>query len=331
MKSQYLYHYDKVENHPLKLEIKDLPVPQNNQVRIKVKACAVCRTDLHLIEGELAKNKLPIVPGHQVVGIVDELGAGVKNFKLGDRVGAFWLGLSCSECIYCKNSKENLCDKALFTGYDFNGGYSEYMIAQASYLVRIQADLQDDNIAPWLCAGVIGYRSIALSQLEKDQVVGLFGFGASAHLCIQILVYLGHRVVVFTRSKNHQKHALSLGATWAGDVMDSFKGKVHKAIIFAPSGELIHHALRRLHKGGKITINAIHLSDIPKIAYQDLYYEKSIQSVTHCTREDANNFFKIAQQIKLQSKVNHYRLEDAHQALCDLKHSKIDGAPVLML
>lgn len=320
-----------VEEKPLKLLDVPKPVPARNEIRIKIKACGVCHTDLHTVEGELSLPKMPIVPGHEIVGIVDELGEECRRYKKGERVGVAWLYSSCGLCKFCKMGLENLCENAKFTGLHANGGYEEYMVVREDYAYPIPDIFSDENAAPLLCAGIIGYRSFRLSNIKPGQKLGLFGFGASAHIVIQIANILGCDVYVFTRSEKHREHARKLGAKWVGDARDICPEKLDSAIIFAPAGWIVREALKSLDRAGVLVINAIHMSPIPELPYDLLWHERKIVSVANVTREDAEQFLKIAGRIPIRTEVRLFKLEDANVALELMKKSEIEGAAVLRI
>jgi propanol-preferring alcohol dehydrogenase len=320
-----------VEEKPLKLLDVPKPVPARNEIRIKIKACGICHTDLHTVEGELSLPKMPIVPGHEIVGIVDELGEECRRYKKGERVGVAWLYSSCGLCKFCKMGLENLCENAKFTGLHANGGYEEYMVVREDYAYPIPDFFSDENAAPLLCAGIIGYRSFRLSNIKPGQKLGLFGFGASAHIVIQIANILGCDVYVFTRSEKHREHARKLGAKWVGDARDICPEKLDSAIIFAPAGWIVREALKSLDRAGILVINAIHMSPIPELPYDLLWHERKIVSVANVTREDAEQFLKIAGRIPIRTEVRLFKLEDANVALELMKKSEIEGAAVLRI
>ncbi|MDH7509305.1 MAG: zinc-dependent alcohol dehydrogenase family protein [Methanomassiliicoccales archaeon] len=320
-----------VEEKPLKLLDVPKPVPARNEVRIKIKACGVCHTDLHTVEGELPLPKLPIVPGHEVVGIVDELGEECYRYKKGERVGVAWLYSSCGLCKFCKMGLENLCENAKFTGLHANGGYEEYMVVREDYAYPIPDIFSDENAAPLLCAGVIGYRSFRHSNVKPGQKLGLFGFGASAHIVIQLANILGCDVYVFTRSEKHREHARKLGAKWVGDARDASPEKLDSAIIFAPAGWIVREALKSIDRAGTLVINAIHMSPIPELPYDLLWHERKIASVANVTREDAEQFLKIAGRIPIRTEVRSFKLEEANVAMQLMKKSEIEGAAVLRI
>ncbi len=320
-----------IETAPLAAATLPVPQPGAGQVLLRVRACGVCHTDRHVIEGELPDPTLPLVPGHQVVAEVAALGAQVTRFKPGDRVGVPWLYAACGSCDFCRRGLENLCDDARFTGYTVAGGYAEYMLAEADYAVPIPAQFSDVEVAPLLCAGVVGYRSLRLSDLEAGERLGLFGFGASAHICIQVARHWGCEVFVFTRSAEHQKHARELGAAWAGLAQDTPPAALDRAIIFAPAGWLVPFALRHLRKAGTLCINAIHTSPIPEMPYRLLWHERTIRTVANVTRRDAAEFLPLAAEIPIRTTTQTFPLADANRALLQLKHSEINGAAVLVM
>jgi len=325
-----------VEEAPLVLEDLAVPEPGPGQARIKVKYCGVCRTDLHIVEGDLKPPGLPLVPGHQIVGVVDSINppirsSGFQAISQGDRVGVPWLYSTCGKCEFCRSGRENLCEDMRFTGLSVNGGYEEYMVAPLDFLVKIPESFADLEAAPLLCAGIIGYRSLRVSGLKPGEVLGLFGFGASAHLAIQVARYWGCDVLVFTRSKEHQELALKLGAKWAGRAGDPAPAKCDKIITFAPVGYLIPLALEALKKGGTLAINAIHMDKIPEMSYQLLYWEKKLVSVSNSTRQDAQEFMQIASEIPIKVSTTVYPLEKANMALLQLKKARIQGEAVLKI
>jgi len=331
MKAMVLESHSKAENAPLKLmDIPD-PVPGKGQVLLRVMACGICHTDLHIMEGEVKPPKLPIVMGHQVVGEVVELGQDVINRRIGDRVGVPWVSSPCDNCGYCYVGEENLCDNIRFTGHDVNGGLAEYMVAPADYIYPIPESFPDIQAAPLLCAGIIGYRALKISEIEKGGTLGLFGFGASAHIAIQIAKYWGAKVFVFTRSENHRKLALELGAEWVGSAEDEPPGKLDSGIIFAPAGYLIPLALKNLRKGGTLALAGIHMDRVPEFPYDLIYGERKLVSVTNSTREDAEGLLKIAGEIPVMTEVETFTLEQANEAYLKLKSSEIRGAGVIIV
>jgi propanol-preferring alcohol dehydrogenase len=315
-----------------RLKAVELPIPQPGpgQVRLKVLACGVCHTDLHTVEGEIHSPGLPVTPGHQVVGVVDAVRSGVGDkIKLGDRVGVPWLYYACGQCEYCMRGQENLCPNAQFTGFHVDGGYAEYMLAMADYILPLPDNLSDERIAPLLCAGIVGYRSLRLSDVLPGERLGLVGFGASAHLVLQVARYWGCEVYVFTRAPEHRRHAEELGATWTGGVEDTPPKPLDRAVIFAPSGKLVPLILEKLRPGGTLAINAIHTSPIPEMPYRLIYGERTLRSVANATYQDGVEFLNLAAEIPVSATVSLYGLEEANRALLDMKHSRINGEAVL--
>lgn len=331
MRSMRLSDYLAAEEAPLNLTQLPLPEPGRGQVRMKVQVCGVCHTDLHTVEGEIHPPKLPITPGHQVVGVVDALGDDVTNLHVNDRVGVPWLFSADGECDYCQRGNENLCPQARFTGFHVDGGYAEYMLADANYVLPLPAEIENEQAAPLLCAGIIGYRSLKLADLEPGERIGLVGFGASAHLAIQVARHWGCEVYVFTRSEDHCRHARELGAAWVSGAEDEAPEHLDRAIIFAPAGSLVPKILQKLRPGGTLAINAIHMSPIPEMNYQLIYGERTLRSVANATYQDGVEFIHLAVEIPIRSTVNIYPLEEANQALVDLKHSRINGEAVLKI
>jgi alcohol dehydrogenase, propanol-preferring len=332
MKAMRLFQPAGVHTNPLQLVDEAIPQLAAGQVRLRVKACGVCHTDLHIVEGELVPPSLPITPGHQVVGVVDAVGEGVGNqVKIGDRVGVAWLYSACGSCNFCVRSQENLCPQARYTGCSVDGGFAEMMLADARWLLPIPDSVSSEQAAPWLCAGIIGYRSLRLANLQPGECLGLVGFGASAHLAIQVARYWGCRVFVFTRAREHRRHAEELGAAWTGSIDDTPPETVDRAVIFAPAGELVPKTLEKLRPGGILAINAVYMTDLPSMPYNMIYGERTLRSVTNATHKDGLDFIQLAVAAKIQSTVTAYGLEQANQALVDLKHSWINGEAVLVL
>lgn len=330
MKAMILNRPRPMEEEPLVMAEVDDPVPGPRQVRIRVSACGICHTDLHVVEGELTPKKLPVIPGHQVVGTVDKLGKQVTRFSKGDRVGVAWLNWTCGECEFCRKGLENLCEKARFTGYDVDGGYAEYAAVHEDFAYRIPEGLPDVEAAPLLCAGIIGFRALRLSNVQKGERLGLYGFGASAHIVIQIARRWGCEVYVFTRGEEHRELARKLGAAWAGTAEDKPLAKLQSAIIFAPAGKLVLDALRVLEKGGTLALAGIYMTPVPQMDYHEhLYFEKTIRSVANSTRKDAEDLLRIAGEIPVNTEVQTFALGDANRALLLLKQGKIQGAGVL--
>lgn len=331
MRAMLLERPGPVETRPLRrAELPD-PVPGPGMVRIRVRACGVCRTDLHQVEGELPLRGGPCVPGHQIVGVVDAVGPGAgEQLPVGTRVGVPWLNSTCGACRHCREGRENLCEQARFTGYDVPGGYAQSVLAPEAFALPLPEGMADIAVAPLLCAGIIGYRALRLSEVRHGETLGLYGFGASAHLCIQIARAQGCTVFVFTRTPEHAALARELGAAWAGSARETPPAPVQRAIIFAPTGGLVPEALRVLDRGGTVALAGIHMSEIPPLDYaKHLYLEKTLRSVTAATRRDAAELLEIAVSIPLRSEVETFPLDDANEALIRLKRSEIRGAAVL--
>ena len=331
MKAMVLKEQRPAEEDPLELIMLDRPVPGAGEVGIRVNACGVCRTDLHIVEGDIELKRKPIIPGHQVVGVVDELGTGVTGFRVGDRVGIPWHRSSCLDCDLCRSGLENLCDLARFNGYHADGGFAEYTVAPADFTFHLPGDFPDREAAPLLCAGIIGYRALKLSNIRPGGKLGLYGFGASAHVTIQVARYWDCRVYVFTRSTEHREHALELGARWAGSARDDPLDEMDSSIIFAPAGWLIPEALRILKKGGTLALAGIYMSNTPEMPYDLLYGERTIKSVANSTREDAAGLLRLASEIPIRTEVEIYPLAEANEVLKKLKRSEIRGAAVLKI
>jgi propanol-preferring alcohol dehydrogenase len=292
--------------------------------------CGVCRTDLHIVEGEVAA-RLPIVPGHQAAGKIVATGQGVAHLKAADRVGVGWMASTCGVCRFCRSERENLCEKATFTGRDRDGGYAERLVADAKWVCRLPEGFSATQAAPLLCAGIIGYRSLHLSGIRPGEALGLFGFGASAHLAIQVALHWKCRVYVFTREEHHRRLALEMGAAWAGDTQDDPGLPLDAAVTFAPAGEVVIAALSRLDRGGAVAINAIHMSDIPAFEYEKLYGERRLRSVMNYTRRDAAEFLDLAGRIPIRAMTRIFQLEEANEALLAVKRGQIRGAAVLRI
>lgn len=319
-----------IERRPLEIAHLDAPIPKRKHVRIKVKACGVCHTDLHEVEGELVAPNLPRVIGHEIVGLVEELGEDASRFQLGQRVGVPWLYRTCGKCRFCISGKENLCESAKFTGFDVDGGYAEFMVVDEDFAYPIPERFSDANAAPLLCAGVVGYRSLRLSEVKPGQRLGLFGFGATAHVVIQVALHWGCEVYVFSRAEENRRLAESLGASWTGTPKDTPPHKVDSAISFAPSGPLTLDALSALEKGGTLSLGSIYMDPIPQMDYdQYLYNERTVRSVTAATRQDAVDILRLADEIPIRTNVHAFDMEDANEALLMMKRSQIRGAGVL--
>jgi propanol-preferring alcohol dehydrogenase len=310
----------------------DLPVPEPGpgQIQLRIKACAVCRTDLHVVDGELPSPKPELVPGHEIVGIVTSVGEGVTRFASGDRVGVPWLGWTCGHCAYCLSGRENLCDQARFTGYQIDGGYADYTIADERYAFALPETYSDIEAAPLLCAGLIGYR--ALRMAGEAECLGIYGFGAAAHIIAQVARHQGRRLFAFTRPGDRaaQNFAVSLGAEWAGGSDEAPPQALDAALIFAPVGALVPQALRRTAKGGTVICAGIHMSDIPAFPYEILWEERVLRSVANLTRRDAEEFLALAPQIPVRTHTRAYPLAQAAAALGDLRQGRLEGAAVLV-
>lgn len=319
-----------VESSPLRLRDVPAPTPGPCDVLVKVHVCGICRTDLHVIEGELPEATLPLIPGHQTVGMVERLGSGVRSLKEGDRVGIAWLRQTCGACEFCRSGRENLCRQAQFSGYHVNGGYADYAVVPESFAYPLPATFTDQEAAPLLCAGIIGYRALRLSGVRPGQRLGLYGFGASAHIAIQMARAWGCAVYVCSLREEHRRLARELGAAWVGGSMDSPPELLHGAILFAPAGELIPPALRALERGGALAVAGIHLSTIPPLDYQcHLFGERVLRSVTANTRQDGLDLLREAAAIPIRPRTQAYPLEEANRALHELKKGTIAGAGVL--
>lgn len=308
-----------------------IPYPKPNEVLIKVHACGICRTDLHVVDGDLKQPKIPLVPGHQIVGEINSLGAKVRGFEIGQRIGVPWLGGSCAHCPYCLSGRENLCDEPLFTGYQIDGGFAEYCVADARFCFPIPKDFPDAQAAPLLCAGLIGYR--CLSKTANAKRIGLYGFGAAAHILIQVAQFQGREIYAFTRPGDvkAQQFAQHLGANWTGGSDQLPPHLLDAAIIFAPNGELVPQALRAVCKGGVVVCGGIHMSDIPSFPYEILWGERVICSVANLTRHDGEEFLALAPTIPIKTEVHTYPLIQANEALDDLRHGRFTGAAVIVI
>jgi len=328
-----LHQFGPVGSLPLIWEEIKIPEPGPGQVRIRIKFCGVCHTDLHTVEGEIHPPKLPLIPGHQVVGVIESLGdqAAQSSLHLGDRVGAAWLYAADGNCTYCQRGLQNLCPAARFTGFDEDGGYAGAMLAEAPFVLPLPNGISDAEAAPLLCAGIIGYRSLRQADVQPGEHVGLVGFGASAHLAIQVARYWGCEVSVFTRSAAHRQHARDLGASWVGGADESPPQLLDRAVIFAPAGALVPATLEKLRPGGTLAINAIYMSDIPAFPYRVIYGERTLRSVANATVQDGIEFLILAEEINLKPTITLYDLADANQALMDMKHSRINGEAVLKI
>ncbi len=329
MKACLLYSVAPVETSPLDFTDAPVPQPTGDQVLVRVHACGVCRTDLHVVEGELPPRKTPLIPGHQVVGTVEKVGDKVTRFQAGARVGIAWLHTTCGACDYCHAGRENLCENATFTGYVVDGGYAEYALGSEKFLYPIPEAFADEQAAPLLCAGIIGFRSLRLSGIEPGGRLGFYGFGAAAHVAIQVARHWHVEVYAFSRDVRHQQLALELGATWVGGAAAEPPVKLDSAIIFAPAGELVPVALKALKRGGTLALAGIHMSPIPPLDYSLLYHERIIRSVANNTRQDGEDFLRIAAEIPIRTEVEIFPLREANRALKSLKNDAIRGAAVL--
>jgi len=338
MKACLLHTPATVDRRPLQLSDVPIPAPGDDELLVRVRACGVCRTDLHVVEGELPVRRSPIIPGHQIVGTVEQLGALVKNFELGQRVGIAWLHHTDGACRFCVSNRENLCERAEFTGWTVDGGYAEFALASAAFAYSLPEGFGDLQAAPLLCAGIIGYRSLRLTGLGEGSNgspgarLGIYGFGAAGHVVIQLARARGAEVYVCTRDKEkHQALAVELGAVWVGGATDDPPQKLDASIIFAPAGELVPVALKALDKGGVLVLGGIHMSSIPSFEYALLYGERVVRSVANNTRADGREFLAEAARIPVRTQVQTFGLEDANEALIALKHDAIRGAAVLKL
>ena len=349
MNAQLLRRPVAVEQSPLELTELPTPEPRADEILLRVRACGVCHTDLHTVEGEIAA-KLPVVPGHQIVGVVERVGNEVREFRVGDRAGVAWLHRSCGACEFCRTGRENLCERSQFTGFHVNGGYAEFAVAPAAFAVRIPDAFDNAHAAPLLCAGIVGFRALRLA-LNLDcrargpravgettpsgplglQRLGLYGFGASAHLAIQVAIHWGCEAFVATRGAEHQRFAKELGAAWVGRAEDVPDTTLDAAVMFAPAGALVPEALRALRKGGTLALGGIYMTPIPELPYERIYHERVLRSVANATRDDARQFMRLAGNVPLRTEVQTFPLEEANAALLALKRGEIRGAGVLMV
>ena len=321
-----------IDDHPLALVDRPVPAPGPGEIRVRVLTCGVCRTDLHLAEGDLAPRRANVTPGHEVVGIVDALGADSDRFALGERVGVPWLAHTCGVCRFCTSARENLCVAPRFTGWDVDGGYAEYLVVEAAYAYSIPSAFADLEAAPLLCAGIIGYRSLRQAHCPPDGRLGIYGFGASAHLTAQVAIAEGLRVHVMTRAPEARELALQLGAASAGAEADPPPEPLDAAVLFAPVGTLVPPALEALDRGGTLAVAGIHLTDIPSLSYERyLFQERVLRSVTANTRDDGRQLLQIAAQIHMQVSATPYPFDQANEALRDLAHDRVNGAAVLVM
>jgi propanol-preferring alcohol dehydrogenase len=332
MKAMVLARPAPIDSAPLVCRELPVPEPQDGELLVRVQACGICRTDLHVVEGELPPRRAEVVPGHQVVGVVEACGNGVKDFALGDRVGIAWLRSACGKCRYCASGCENLCPQARFTGYHENGGYAEHALVRADFAYRLPPQLDATAATPLLCAGIIGYRALRRAEVRPRCRLGLYGFGASAHIAIQVARHWGCTVYVMTRDRKHQDLARELGAAWAGRADEQPPDKLDSAILFAPAGELVLPALEALDQGGTLAVAGIYLTPIPALDYErHLFHEKTLRSVTANTRQDGEELLRVAAQMRLRPKTTTFPLQEANRALQQLKNDGIQGAGVLLI
>ena len=320
-----------VEEHPLLARQRPVPEPGAGELLIRVQACGVCRTDLHIVEGELPLPRLPLIPGHQIVGIVEAVGPGADSHREGDRIGVPWLRRTCGTCTFCRSGEENLCETAQFTGYHSDGGYAQHTVIPQDAAYPLPRSFSDATAAPLLCAGIIGYRALRLSEIRPCERVGLYGFGGSAHITIQVARHWGCEVYVFTRSKEHRRLARRLGAAWTGGAEEQPPDLIDGAVIFAPVGSLVPQALRVLRRGGVVALAGIYMSQIPALDYSSIYHEKKIRSVANCTRRDGQELLRLAGEIPISTEVETFPLAQANKALLRLRQSLIHGAGVLTM
>ena len=331
MRACFLRTPAKVETNPLEYGEYPEPEPGDGEVLVRVKVCGVCRTDLHVIEGELPSKVSPVIPGHQVVGVIEKLGPGAKRFAVGTTVGIAWLQKTDGTCEYCRRGEENLCDAAQFTGYSVNGGYAEHIVAPEAFIYALPSGFSEQQAAPLLCAGIIGYRCLKLAGAARGEKLGFYGFGAAAHVAIQVARHWGVKVYASTRDAKHQRLAMELGAQWTGGTLEAPPAKLDAAIVFAPAGEIVPAALQALRKGGRLILGGIHMSPIPSFGYDLLYEERMIRSVANNTRRDGEEFLSLAAEIPIHTKVRVYPLADVNNALNALKNDAIPGAAVLQV
>lgn len=317
---------------PLVLREVDEPQPAADEVRVKVSVCAVCRTDLHIVEGDLALHRTPVIPGHQVVGRIDRVGEGVSRFRVGQRIGIAWLRHVDGTCSFCRRGRENLCPNSRYTGFDADGGYADYAVAPEDFAYELPEGFDDEHVSPLLCAGLIGYRALERAAVPEQGRLLLVGFGSSARIVLQLALHRGHEIHVVTRSENHIRQAKQMGAAWAGADFRNLPAKADSAILFAPSGKLVPPTMEALERGGICSIAGIHLSDVPELNYaRHLYQERELRSVTSNTRDDARALFAEASAARLRLQTTPYSLQEANRALADMKQSNVDGTPVLII
>ncbi|MBI5419653.1 MAG: zinc-dependent alcohol dehydrogenase family protein [Deltaproteobacteria bacterium] len=332
MKAMLLRENRPIAASPLALAETPVPLPGPGEIRVKVSACGICRTDLHVIEGDLPPVRTPLIPGHQVVGTVDRRGAGAARFAAGARVGIAWLRHTCGACAFCASGRENLCEAPLFTGYHRDGGFAEYAVVPEAFAYPLPSAFTDTEAAPLLCAGIIGYRALRRADLPPGGRLAIYGFGSSAHIVIQLALHRGCEVFVCTRGESHRALARKMGASWAGEDPAAIPAPADSAILFAPAGELVPPALRALKKGGTLSLAGIHMSDVPAMRYEEcLFYEKNIRSVTANTRQDGEDLLREAAEIPIRPKVTLFPLTEANRALQMLKADELQGTGVVVV
>ena len=330
MRAMVLREAKPIEENPLEMMEVPQPSPGPDEVLIRIRACGVCHTDLHEVEGDLPLPKLPLIPGHEIAGVVEGVGSEVVRFRVGDRVGVPWLYSTCGKCDFCRRGLENLCENARFTGYHVDGGYAQFVVVPEAFAYHLPQGFSDAKATPLLCGGVIGYRALKLSQVRPGERLGLYGFGSSAHMVIQIARHWGCEVYVFTRSEEHRRHALELGAAWVGGAKDTPPHKLDSSIIFAPAGWIVPEALRVLRKGGTLALAGIHMTPIPEMDYDTLlYHERTVRSVANSTRQDVVELLRLAEAMRIRTDVQVFPLEEANHVLQLLKRAQIRGTAVL--
>lgn len=331
MKAMVLENTGSIDKNPLKMRDIPDPILEDGEILLKVNACGICHTDLHIIEGELPQKKLPVVPGHQIVGRVVKLAKGVTRFRYNDRLGIPWLNSTCGRCRFCTSERENLCLEAKFTGYNVDGGYAEYVKIHQSFAYPIPESISDESVAPLMCAGVIGYRAFRLTETKEGDILGLVGFGASAHIVIQIAKFFKQKVFVFSRQERHRELAETMGADWTGRADEEPPELLNGAIIFAPAGALVPMVLKRLDRGGTLVLAGIYMSPIPEIDYNLMYFERTIKSAANSTRKDVTEFLELASKIPVKTEIEVFPLDEANKSLQLLKNGRINGAGVLKI
>jgi propanol-preferring alcohol dehydrogenase len=332
MRAMVLHEAGAIASAPLKLEEIEEPAPSSGEVRVRVGVCAVCRTDLHIVEGDISPPRMPIVPGHQIVGIVDRVGANCRRVKMGQRIGVAWLRHACGVCRFCTTGRENLCDFSQYTGFHANGGYAEYATVPEDFAYELPEGFDDVAVSPLLCAGIIGYRALKRCEPRPKDKIGMFGFGSSAHILLQIARFRGYEVYVVSRSEIHQRLAEEIGATWCGGKVSELPVKLNSAIVFAPAGGVVLEALSAIDKGGIVSLAGIHMSPIPELDYDKyLYGERDIHPVMANTREDGRELLAEAKAAGVRAHTTVYELKDANRALADLKEDKMAGTGVLRI